>query len=70
MTEHKQKQLCKTRWAIADQLFGSLDADDFRDDMHRQAFQPHEANYRFLEEPSVRPCLADPLPKCAVHKRN
>jgi type I restriction enzyme M protein len=33
MTEHKQKQLGKTRWAIADQLCGSLDADDFRDDM-------------------------------------
>jgi hypothetical protein len=45
-----------------------------------KAFQPHEAKYRPLEEPSlhvvtrtasaVRPCLADPPPKCAVHKRD
>lgn len=33
MTEHKQKQPCKTQWAIADQLCGSMDADDCRDDM-------------------------------------
>jgi type I restriction-modification system DNA methylase subunit len=32
MTEHKQKQLGKTQWAIADLLCGSMDADDFRDD--------------------------------------
>ena len=44
------------------------------------AFQPHEANYRPLEKPSlhvetptvpaVRPSLADPPPKCAVHKKD
>lgn len=33
MTEHNQKQLGKTLWAIADQLRGSMDADDFRDYM-------------------------------------
>ena len=31
MTEQNQKQLGKTRWAIADQLRGAMDADDFRD---------------------------------------
>ena len=45
-----------------------------------QAFHTHEAKYRPLEEPStqletraapaVRPCPADPPPKCAVHKRD
>ena len=29
MTEEKQKQLGKTLWAIADQLRGAMDADDF-----------------------------------------
>jgi type I restriction enzyme M protein len=33
MTEHDQKQLGKTLWAIADQLRGSMNADDFRDYM-------------------------------------
>ena len=33
MTEHNQKQLGKTLWAIADQLRGAMDADDFRDYM-------------------------------------
>ena len=33
MTEQNQKQLGKTLWAIADQLRGSMDADDFRDYM-------------------------------------
>jgi type I restriction enzyme M protein len=33
MTEEKQKQLGKTLWAIADQLRGAMDADDFRDYM-------------------------------------
>jgi type I restriction enzyme M protein len=31
MTEHNQKQLGKTLWAIADQLRGTMDADDFSD---------------------------------------
>ena len=31
MTEQNQKQLGKTLWAIADQLRGAMDADDFRD---------------------------------------
>lgn len=33
MTEEKQKQLGRTLWAIADQLRGAMDADDFRDYM-------------------------------------
>lgn len=33
MTEDNQKQLGKTLWAIADQLRGSMNADDFRDYM-------------------------------------
>ena len=33
MTEYNQKQLGKTLWAIADQLRGAMDADDFRDYM-------------------------------------
>jgi type I restriction enzyme M protein len=33
MTEHNQRQLGKTLWAIADQLRGAMDADDFRDYM-------------------------------------
>jgi len=33
MTGEKQKQLGKTLWAIADQLRGAMDADDFRDYM-------------------------------------
>ena len=33
MTDHNQKQLGKTLWAIADKLRGAMDADDFRDYM-------------------------------------
>lgn len=33
MTENDQKQLGKTLWSIADQLRGSMNADDFRDYM-------------------------------------
>jgi type I restriction enzyme M protein len=33
MTEQNQRQLGKTLWAIADQLRGAMDADDFRDYM-------------------------------------
>jgi hypothetical protein len=33
MTEQNQKKLGKTLWAIADQLRGAMDADDFRDYM-------------------------------------
>ncbi len=33
MTELDQKQLGKTRWNIADQLRGAMNADDFRDYM-------------------------------------
>ena len=33
MTEQDQRQLGKTLWAIADQLRGAMNADDFRDYM-------------------------------------
>lgn len=33
MTEQDQKQLGNTLWAIADQLRGAMNADDFRDYM-------------------------------------
>jgi len=33
MTENDQKQLGKTLWAIADQLRGAMNTDDFRDCM-------------------------------------
>ncbi len=33
MTEQNQRQLGKTLWAIADQLRGAMNADDFRDYM-------------------------------------
>lgn len=33
MTDTNQKQLGNTLWAIADQLRGAMDADDFRDYM-------------------------------------
>ena len=33
MTENDQKQLGRTLWAVADQLRGTMDADDFRDYM-------------------------------------
>ncbi|HRW57981.1 MAG TPA: type I restriction-modification system subunit M N-terminal domain-containing protein, partial [Oscillospiraceae bacterium] len=33
MTEQNQKQLGNTLWAIADQLRGAMNADDFRDYM-------------------------------------
>ncbi len=33
MTEQNQKKLGNTLWAIADQLRGAMDADDFRDYM-------------------------------------
>ncbi len=33
MSEHNQQQLGKTLWAIADQLRGAMNADDFRDYM-------------------------------------
>jgi type I restriction enzyme M protein len=35
MTDANQKQLGKTLWAIADQLRGAMDADDFREEVAR-----------------------------------
>ena len=33
MSDSNQKQLDSTLWSIADQLHGTMDADDFRDYM-------------------------------------
>ena len=46
MTENSQKQLGKTLWAIADQLRGAMNADDFRDYMLAFLFLRYlSANY-------------------------
>ena len=44
MTEQNQKQLGKILWAIADQLRGAMDADDFRDYIRDRAAL--ELNFR------------------------
>ena len=61
MTEQDQKQLGKTLWAIADQLRGSMNADDFRDymlsflflrylsDNYEQAAQSPQASLALLK---------------------
>ena len=51
MTEQNQKQLGKTLWAIADQLRGAMNADDFRDYMLADLFLGH----RILIEVSKLP---------------
>ena len=48
MTEQNQIQLGKTLWAIADQLRGAMDADDFRDYMLSGASK----NPRLLTNPA------------------
>ena len=71
MTENDQKQLGKTLWAIADQLRGSMNADDFRDymlsflflrylsDNYEQAAKKElGADYPKLLEGETRPPLA------------
>jgi type I restriction enzyme M protein len=71
MTENEQKQLGRTLWAIADQLRGSMNADDFRDymlsflflrylsDNYEQAAKKElGADYPDLPEGEMRPPLA------------
>src|SRR6266568_2902753 len=41
MTENNQEQLGQTLWAIADQLRGAMNADDFRDYMLAFLFLRH-----------------------------
>jgi type I restriction enzyme M protein len=41
MRDSTQTQLGKTLWAIADQLRGAMNADDFRDDMLALLFLRH-----------------------------
>ena len=61
MTENNQKQLGKTLWAIADQLRGAMDADDFRDYMLSFLFLRYLSdNY----EAAAKKELATITPQC------
>ncbi len=62
MTENDQKQLGKTLWAIADQLRGAMNADDFRDYMLSFLFLRYLSdNY----ETAARKELGSDYPKLA-----
>ena len=62
MTEQNQKQLGNTLWAIADQLRGAMDADDFRDYMLSFLFLRYLSdNY----ETAARKELGSDYPKLA-----
>ena len=45
MTDSNQKKLGSTLWAIADQLRGAMDADDFRDDMPFRSNKSKRINF-------------------------
>ena len=48
MSDSTQQQLGNTLWAIADQLRGAMNADDFRDDMLAFLFLRYRSdNYKF-----------------------
>ncbi len=66
MTEQNQKQLGKTLWAIADQLRGAMDADDFRDYMLSFLFLRYLSdNY----EAAAKKELGSDYPKSRRRKR-
>jgi len=61
MTEQNQKALGKTLWAIADQLRGAMNADDFRDYMLSFLFlrylsDNYEASAKKNWEPTIPSC--------------
>ena len=61
MTENDQKQLGKTLWAIADQLRGSMNADDFRDYMLSFLFLRYLSdNYEAAAKKELGPDYPDP----------
>lgn len=61
MTEHNQKQLGKTLWAIADQLRGAMNADDFRDYMLAFLFLRYLSdNYEKAAKKELRRDYPDP----------
>ncbi|BAS68180.1 type I restriction-modification system subunit M [Bathymodiolus septemdierum thioautotrophic gill symbiont] len=63
MTKHDQKELGKTLWAIADQLRGAMNADDFRDYMLSFLFLRYLSdNY----EASAKKELGSDYPKLAA----
>ena len=54
MTEKNQKQLGNTLWAIADQLRGAMNADDFRDYMLSFLFlYPSKRGLLLKKEPAL-----------------
>jgi type I restriction enzyme M protein len=61
VTENDQKQLGKTLWAIADQLRGSMNADDFRDYMLSFLFLRYLSdNYEAAAKKELGPDYPDP----------
>ena len=61
MTENDQKQLGKTLWAIADQLRGAMNADDFRDYMLSFLFLRYLSdNYEAAARKELGPDYPDP----------
>ena len=61
MTESNQKQLGKTLWAIADQLRGAMNADDFRDYMLAFLFLRYLSdNYEKAAKKELRRDYPDP----------
>ncbi len=61
MTEDNQKQLGKTLWNIADQLRGTMDADDFRDYMLSFLFLRYLSdNYETAARKELRSDYPDP----------
>lgn len=63
MTENDQKQLGKTLWNIADQLRGSMNADDFRDYMLSFLFLRYLSdNYEQAAKKELGPDYPKPEP--------
>lgn len=61
MTENDQKQLGKILWAVADQLRGTMDADDFRDYMLSFLFLRYLSdNYEAAAKKELGPDYPDP----------
>ena len=61
MTDQDQKQLGKTLWAIADQLRGAMNADDFRDYMLSFLFLRYLSdNYEQAAKKELGPDYPDP----------
>ena len=57
MTENNQRQLGNTLWAIADQLRGAMNADDFRDYMLAFLFLRYLSD-NYEQAAKKEPCLS------------